>query len=62
MRKPIIKEKIKMKIDTYEKSYNGTHSLYNLIKLGRNQKLHRCLKNIRKYLIITTIYGLRTLI
>ena len=26
-----------MKIDTYEKSYNGTHSLYNLIKLGRNR-------------------------
>lgn len=26
-----------MKIDTYAKSYNGTHSLYNLIKLGRNR-------------------------
>lgn len=26
-----------MKIDTYEKSYNGTHSLYNLIKLARNR-------------------------
>ena len=26
-----------MKIDTYENSYNGTHSLYNLIKLGRNR-------------------------
>lgn len=26
-----------MKIDTYEKSYNGTRSLYNLIKLGRNR-------------------------
>ncbi len=26
-----------MKIDTYEKSYNRTHSLYNLIKLGRNR-------------------------
>ena len=37
MRNPIIKEKIKMKIDTYKKSYNRTHSLYNLIKLGRNR-------------------------
>lgn len=26
-----------MKIDVYEKSYNGTYSLYNLIKLGRNR-------------------------
>ena len=26
-----------MKIDIYEKSYNGTHSLYNLIKLGKNR-------------------------
>ena len=26
-----------MKIDTYENTYNGTHSLYNLIKLGRNR-------------------------
>jgi len=26
-----------MEIQTYEASYNGTHSLYNLIKLGRNR-------------------------